>query len=642
MMKTKAFRATVIVAATILGAAVQAAEWYVDKDSTADTHDGGQATPFLTIQEGLDAASANDIVHVAKGSYLISDPLTFKADGVSLVGDDGVAANTVIDAQQLTNCVTSTYFNSHFHNLTFTNGRCEVTSAYGGGGLCLTKGGAVISNCIVTSCAVIGTGEIGIAGGGIKANGGDLIDSLVEHCCISNTVTEAYTNATSCNGGGVQGLSTGRRSIIRNCSAVCTRGVARYNFMQGGGAHGGSWYDCAFISNRLVNPLEIYNCRGGGLFTALTTVSNCYFEGNYITGKGSGAFLDRVYACGNNSFIGNIGSAQAGAAMHGIAAFDCYFEGNDLPGGGNECGSGGLYLDQNGVAHGCAFRNNSGILGSAMQSHGGTVVSNCLFDSNLCTYAGKYGGGVVYYGNQRLSTFLSDCVFINNSSTSDGAAFYAFGTSNATVRSCLFVSNTVKHVLYILEWNVAQSGIAAGEGACGRVENCTIADNTLLGSSYALKGSQYDLFQRNNLIYNNCLEDTTTSRALEDWYAGTNVVRHCFIDSRASNAASFDKDGNVIGSDPMFRDSAQGDYRLTRRSACYNAGTNLAWMTEGALDMGNGFRETHPATITAFGETFPVGVKLEKIDPCARVEGGRVDIGCFELFRPLVFTMSVK
>lgn len=89
-MKTKAFRAVVIVAVAMLGAAVQAAEWYVDKDSTSGTHDGGQATPFLTIQEGLDAATkTGDIVHIAQGHYLISNALTFKADSVLLVGDDG-------------------------------------------------------------------------------------------------------------------------------------------------------------------------------------------------------------------------------------------------------------------------------------------------------------------------------------------------------------------------------------------------------------------------------------------------------------------------------------------------------------------------------------------------------------------------
>ena len=45
------------------------ADWYVDDDASAEGADGSLAHPYPTIQQAVEAASANQTIYVAEGVY---------------------------------------------------------------------------------------------------------------------------------------------------------------------------------------------------------------------------------------------------------------------------------------------------------------------------------------------------------------------------------------------------------------------------------------------------------------------------------------------------------------------------------------------------------------------------------------------
>ena len=72
-----------LVVLAVPGAAWAGAQVYVDVASTASFPTGTQEAPFPTIQQGINAAAAGDVVQVAAGTY--NESLIMR-DGVSVVG----------------------------------------------------------------------------------------------------------------------------------------------------------------------------------------------------------------------------------------------------------------------------------------------------------------------------------------------------------------------------------------------------------------------------------------------------------------------------------------------------------------------------------------------------------------------------
>ena len=83
-------------AAVISTNPVAAATIYVDASNSSGVEDGTLANPYNTIQEGYDAALADDVVSVAPGIYV--GPLVWKS-GVRLRSELGPDV-TIVDGGQ--------------------------------------------------------------------------------------------------------------------------------------------------------------------------------------------------------------------------------------------------------------------------------------------------------------------------------------------------------------------------------------------------------------------------------------------------------------------------------------------------------------------------------------------------------------
>ena len=141
---------------------------------------------YSTIQAGIDASTAGDIVEVASGTYYEHD--IDMENGVTLRGETGDPADVVVDAQQLgvaircSNCDAPT----RIEGLTFTNG-----SSDNGGGLFCVNSSPVVVDCDFTE------NHANHYGGGVAC--GSSSSPSLTGCSFTSNTCDYY-------GGGVHGF----------------------------------------------------------------------------------------------------------------------------------------------------------------------------------------------------------------------------------------------------------------------------------------------------------------------------------------------------------------------------------------------------------------------------------------------------
>ena len=100
--------ALVAVSVLALSCAALAGDIYVDAAATGAGNGSSWADAFTTIQAGIDAASAGDVVHVNAGTY--PENIDFKGKAITVTSTDpldpAVVAATVIDGGSVGSVVT--------------------------------------------------------------------------------------------------------------------------------------------------------------------------------------------------------------------------------------------------------------------------------------------------------------------------------------------------------------------------------------------------------------------------------------------------------------------------------------------------------------------------------------------------------
>ena len=248
-----------------------------------------------TIQAGIDAASAGDVVLVAPGFY--RERIDFVGKAITVRGARG-PGRSIVDGGQAGSVVTFTGGegpDSTLTGFTIRNGdaedgggiHCNGASPtlrsctirgnrardWGGGILCFSNASPLITNCRID-------GNVANMGGGIGCRNAP--SPTITHCVISN-------NHSTNDGGGIQLWYT--RSVIRN--TLVFGNSADYD---GGGVHGwdggsASMVNCTLTGNHAVR-------KGGGLF-----------------GGSGGSFAHSTFAAVNCILWGNDAAEGAEVAL---------------------------------------------------------------------------------------------------------------------------------------------------------------------------------------------------------------------------------------------------------------------------------------------------------------------------------------
>ena len=219
-----------------------------------------------SIQEGISAALAGDLILVAPGTYV--EAIDFLGKAITLRSEEG-AAVSVIDGNKANSAVTfdrGEGIETVIDGFTIRNGQAE----HGGGILCSTLTSPMITNCSITK------NSAAFDGGGIYCDWSS--SPTITNCSISE-------NTSVFAGGGVYCWETSSPTIT-NCSITDS-----YSFFGGSGLY------CYLSSPTITNCVIAENTSvfmGGGIYCddSSPTITNCTLSGNKSDLSGGGFYCD--------------------------------------------------------------------------------------------------------------------------------------------------------------------------------------------------------------------------------------------------------------------------------------------------------------------------------------------------------------
>ena len=297
---------------------------------------------------------------------------------------------------------------------------------------------------------------------------------------------------------------------------------------------------------------------------ALTVIS----YGNGVYGGLDNAALTIVDGPQNAGYSGPriFSVTHADAVLDGLTITDGYGR-LQIPAGGL-----GVFMSD-GLVRNCIIKENGALDGNTDHADGGGVymtggtVSNCTIEANQIRGGTTTGAGIYASGGM-----ITHCRVLDNETqgSGGGGGIYAVDAS-VVIRNCLVARNTAT--------------AASGGGVYlnnGSVESCTIATN-------AAASGAGGVYRSNGTVKNSIVYFNTVSGSPDDLNTTVGVTYTCASDGNTSN-------GNITG-DPLFRDPAGGDYRVSWASPCKDAGDSSAatWPTDlngttrilyGAVDIG--------------------------------------------------------
>jgi parallel beta-helix repeat protein len=372
------------------------------------------------------------------------------------------------------------------------------------------------------------------------------------------------------------------------CSVQCSPMIESCIFAEDSAGTGGAIY-LYYADSPTVAGCTFERCsasRGGAVYcrSAENLVienssfqENTAFRSSYWDGDGGGMYCEQSnVTLVDNVFAGNIsgGYNGAGGGIYVTGLSDVLFDRNAFLNNQADRGGGLVCYDSYASLRDCEFSHNTGFLfaGGFANWDSEVEIVHCQFlhnDANL-------GGGFYSeYGSYNDVT-IDSCIFAHNTAVIDGGGVYLndFETSYE-MSNCMLIGNTAGN---------HGGGIRTGYAVA--TSGCTFAANiAALGGAFSCweGGSVFveSIFSGNFAASHgavHCDGDTPLSLSCCDVYGniGGNWTG-CIADQEGIN-------GN-FSLDPLFCDTANGDFHISSASPCAPA-QNSCGALVGALGIG--------------------------------------------------------
>ena len=551
---------------------------YVNASATGANNGQSWVNAFDDLQIALQAAQAGDEVWVAQGTYYPTTTtdraVSFEPkSGVMLYG--GFAGNeTTLDQRDWAVQVTILSGDIGIAGDSSDNSlnvvylfQSDSSTIFDGFTVCFG-----VANDVGGACSSL---DRVICGGGLYVEAGNW-DAFpnIQHCRFWRNTAHGFGGGVMVNGASIASVAPNFAdcSFEENHSLGSGGGVARF---------GGSWTErgvdfqsCTFYKNRSVLGAGLYYSDTKGPNTV--SIMGCRFDSNHADNKGGGAYFQ----------TGKIGKS-------------------------------GLYIQN------CAFEANTGLQGAAVEIFtngndfdGELLIDSCLFFRNI-SLSGGSAPAILYtdqFGTPSTLIKLSNSIVEENWSASSNFAF-SWVYAEMLIENMFFVKNTCSPV--IGQTDIERSKIintVFQENVCGnigshffygdstslRLSNCLFKKNKTTSPVGLFKLSVQNFTVRNSaflyedhpkdfarfiaslgsfFLYNTIITDSITKWSFANGIDNPVFLSHNsfgFIDCNDLYPNVTCGPGNLFGLDPMFRDTANGDYSLLPCSPLINAGSNLA------------------------------------------------------------------
>ena len=238
-----------------------------------------------------------------------------------------------------------------------------------------------------------------------------------------------------------------------------------------------------------------------------------------------------------------------------------------------------------GTLNNCAISDNNGA-NSGIGGVSGSTLNNCTITGNIGDFAGGAyectltycmlaGNGCNANGGGAMNSTLDSCIITGN-----GCGELGGGAISCSLNDCLVYNNSAQ---------------VAGGGAIGcSLTNCTLSGNSAIGTGGGISGGGGAF----GSTLNNCISYFNTAPAGSANYDTNSTLNYCCTMPLPTSGS-----GNITNN-PLFVDSADGNFQLQGTSPCINAGNN-AYVTSSTDLAGN-----------------------------PRIVGGTVDMGAYEYQTP--------
>jgi hypothetical protein len=374
----------------------------------------------------------------------------------------------------------------------------------------------------------------------------------------------------------------------------------------------GRWGDSSVIVK--VTPSDASNPSGGtpGISDAFVVNNIAYMSIIYVDGTNGSDTNDglswstakKTIQAGINAAVNDWGVLVADVTYTGTGNKDLDFKGK------------AIYLKSVGGAENCIIDcENSG---RGFYFHSSETAEAIVEGFTIRNGSSNPGGGIlcVNYSSPRIT----NCTIANNSVSNDGGGIDCEISSNAAITNCIIVNNRADFggairscfanpsiINCLIANNSTHSG---GAGICSTsgsltITNCTITNNraetTVWGYGGGIMCDGSSIMVNNTIIWGNSAA-ASGNQIITNTSSVT--LNYCYYGNGANDVAGPGTitPNNCINDDPLFVDSANGNYRLQGTSPCIDAGDN---------------------------SLVPAGVTTD-LDGNPRIHNGTVDIGAYE------------